>query len=1042
MTERKHAKEIPPEERKFAETLIEHSAVATFVLNTDHTILVWNRACSELTGFPSSQMIGTDNQWKPFYDQRRSCLADVVLGADSDGMQELYSIYGKSALSPGALYSEGWYQNLNGKDRYIMFEAAPVYDSNGNLIAAIETLQDITERKHAEALRESEDKFRNLAERSLVGIYLIQDSLFRYVNPRLAEIFGYTVEELLHKKGPKGLVLEEDWPLVEENFLKRLSGEVEASHYGFRGITKQRETISVEVYGTRLVYQGRPAVIGTLLDITEKKAALEEVRQKEIHLQGVLDCTVDGILAVDHKGKIIKANKKFADLWRIPRSIIDTGDDNTMLTLVLDQLIDPDAFINKVRRLYGTEDIDKDVLFFKDGRVFERYSAPLIEKGSIIGRIWSFTDVTERKHAEDALRLSEERFRLAMLGANDGLWDWNLLTDEVYYSPRWKSMLGYSEEELENHLDTWKCMVHPDDREPTLSFVRDILEERADKFEIQFRMRHKEGHYRDILSRAFLLRDEQFKPLRLVGTHVDITERKEAEGKLRKSEEAYRRIVESMSEGIWSLDDQYRTTFVNTAMAEMLAYTREEMIGTPIEKYIFDEDFEDHRLRREARRKGINEHFERRYRRKNGDTCWCLVSAAPLQDSEGQFVGSFVICTDITKRKEVEESLRKSEEQFRQAQKMEAIGQLAGGVAHDFNNILSAIIGYSQLAQMKIQENDPVRHDIDQILQASERATVLTQSLLAFSRKQPVNLAAIDLSKVISGFEKFLLRLIREDINLKTNPSSDTLSVMADRGQIEQVIMNLVANARDAMPNGGQLAISTELTSITDAFIKTHGFGKPGQYALMSVSDTGTGMDEKTKSRIFEPFYTTKELGRGTGLGLAMVYGIVKKHDGFIAVYSEPGEGTTFKIYFPIVRTAAKPGNSTIAEPVAPKRGTESILVAEDDAALRSMYSAMLSQYGYGVIEAVDGTDAVLKFMQNADKIQLVILDGIMPRMNGKEAFAKIKSLRPGIKCLFMSGYTEDVSAINSAHDNKVDFMLKPVAMEKLLKKIRDLLDK
>ncbi len=1042
MTDRTRADESLQEDRKFAETLIEHSAVATFVLDTDHRVLIWNKACTELTGFPASQMIGTHNQWKAFYDHKRPCLSDIVLDGESSDLPNLYPIYGKSALSPGALYAEGWYQNLNGKDRFLLFDAAPVYDSKGKLIAAIETLQDITEHKQAEALRESEDKFRNLAERSLVGIYLIQDSLFRYVNPRLAEIFGYKVEELLHKIGPKDLVLEEDWPIVEQNFLKRLSGEVAASHYEFRGITKKGEIVFVEVYGTRFLNQARPAVIGTLLDITEKKAALEELRQKEIHLQGVLDSTADGILAVDHNGKVIKANQKFADLWRIPRSIIDTGDAHAMVNSVVDQLIDPAAFIDKVKQLYSTADIAKDVLFFKNGRVFERYSAPLVEKDSVIGRVWSFSDVTERRHAEDALRLSEERFRLAMRGANDGLWDWNLRTNETYFSPRWKSMLGYADDELESHLDTWKHLCHPDDLEPTFAFVSDVLEERTDKYEIQFRMRHKDGHYRDILSRAFLLRDEQGRPLRLVGTHVDITERKEAEERLRRSEKAYRRIVETATEGIWSLDGQYHTTFVNAAMAQMLGYTPEEMIGAPIDQFLFDEDKEDHRLHRNARYQGIREHYEQRYHRKDNSACWCLLSSAPLQEDEGQFSGSFVMCTDITSRKETEEALRKSEDQFRQAQKMEAVGQLAAGAAHDFNNILTAMIGYSHLAQMKLQENDPVRHDIDQILEASKRATVLTQSLLAFSRKQPVDLAVIDLNQVIKGFEKFLLRLIREDIDLRTIPSVDALTVMADRSQLEQVIMNLVANARDAMPNGGQLIIKTEFSIMNDEFIKAHGFGKAGQYALMSVSDTGTGMDEHTRSRIFEPFFTTKEEGKGTGLGLAMVFGIVKKHDGFILVYSEPGKGTSFKIYLPIVRTAAKTDNNSIAEPTRPRGGTESILVADNDASLRSLYKDVLNQFGYSVIEAVDGADAVLKFTQNVDKIQLVILDGIMPSLNGKEVLEKMKAVSRNIKCLFVTGYAEYVFEKNDSQNNEVEFMLKPVTLENLLKKIRDLLDK
>jgi CheY-like chemotaxis protein len=373
---------------------------------------------------------------------------------------------------------------------------------------------------------------------------------------------------------------------------------------------------------------------------------------------------------------------------------------------------------------------------------------------------------------------------------------------------------------------------------------------------------------------------------------------------------------------------------------------------------------------------------------------------------------------------------------------MEAIGLLAGGVAHDFNNILTAVVSYSHLTLMKMQENDPLRHYIQQILESSNRAAALTQSLLAFSRKQTVNLTVIDLNEVIKGFEKFLLRLIREDIALETTCAGDTLSVMADRGQIEQMIMNLVTNAQDAMPDGGRLAIETKLVSLDQEFIETRGFGKPGEYALVSVSDTGIGMDEQTKSRGFEPFFTTKEQGKGTGLGLSMVYGIVKKHDGFINVYSEPGKGTTFKIYLPILRVAEDADNQTTGEPVAPRGGTETLLMAEDDEDLREVNVVMLNHFGYTVIEAVDGVDAVSKFIENKERIQLIILDAIMPRMNGKEAFREIKAMGPEMKFIFMSGYAEDIFTKNGVPDHEAEFILKPVSPDDLLKKIREVLDR
>lgn len=411
------------------------------------------------------------------------------------------------------------------------------------------------------------------------------------------------------------------------------------------------------------------------------------------------------------------------------------------------------------------------------------------------------------------------------------------------------------------------------------------------------------------------------------------------------------------------------------------------------------------------------------------------IRAIPRLDKDHQLVGLIHVVRDITEQK-------KLEDQLRQAQKMEAIGQLAGGVAHDFNNILSAIMGYGHLLLMKMADNDPLRNYVDQTLEASERAAALTHSLLAFSRKQTISLKLINLNELVKRFEKFLLRLIREDIEFKTVCVDEDITVMADTGQVEQVLMNLVANARDAMPDAGKLTIRTGRVHIEDEFMKIDGHGKAGDYALITVSDTGIGMDEKTREKIFEPFFTTKEQGKGTGLGLSMVYGIIKQHGGYVTVYSEQGQGTTFKIYLPFVKPHAGAGAGEERKEVVPVRGgTETVLVAEDDEALRKLASTVMRQFGYTVIEAVDGEDAVLKFIENRDRIQLIILDAIMPKKNGKQVYDEISTLLPGIKTLFTSGYTADVISPTGVLEKDMHFILKPVSPIDLLKKVREILD-
>ncbi len=395
-----------------------------------------------------------------------------------------------------------------------------------------------------------------------------------------------------------------------------------------------------------------------------------------------------------------------------------------------------------------------------------------------------------------------------------------------------------------------------------------------------------------------------------------------------------------------------------------------------------------------------------------------------------------IIARDITERRKAEEDRVKLENQLRQAQKMEAIGTLAGGVAHDFNNILTAIIGYGSLLRQRMGQDSPFKSYIDDILTAAQRAANLTRSLLAFSRKQEITLRQENLNEIVQRIDKLLLRVIGEDIEFKSISADEELPIMADSSQIEQVLMSLATNARDAMPDGGVLTLRTERADIKGKL--SGSTVPPGEYAVLSVSDTGTGMDEETKKRIFEPFFTSKEIGKGTGLGLSIAYGIIKQHDGEITVYSEPGKGTTFKVYLKLVKTRAK---SAEAAPIAaPVGGAETILVAEDDLHVRRFVRSILEEYGYTVIEAVDGEDAVDKFRENKERIQLLILDVIMPKKNGKEAYEEIRKVRSDVPVLFSSGYTADIIGKKGILEEGFNFISKPISSSLLLSKIREIL--
>ncbi|MDD2336704.1 MAG: ATP-binding protein [Geobacteraceae bacterium] len=408
--------------------------------------------------------------------------------------------------------------------------------------------------------------------------------------------------------------------------------------------------------------------------------------------------------------------------------------------------------------------------------------------------------------------------------------------------------------------------------------------------------------------------------------------------------------------------------------------------------------------------------------------------ASRLVDNTGELIGIIGVGSDLTERKKLESQLRHS-------QKMEAVGTLAGGIAHDFNNILNVILGYGSMVMDTLETGCPSKEHMREVLIAADRAADLTKRLLVFCRKQDVEVTSVNINGLILGLQGMLSRIIVESIEFNLCLADRPLIVLADEGQIEQVLINLSTNAKDAMPDGGRLTISTRLEELDEAYVAAYGYGKPGRYALITVADTGQGMDEGTQQKIFEPFFTTKGIGEGTGLGLAICYGIIKQHSGFIKVYSEPGKGTLLKIYLPLCEESACPDKSTVvAVPVI--GGNETVLVAEDNASLRTLTRIVLESFGYRVISAEDGEDAITKFTENSENIGLALLDMIMPKRNGKEVSEAILKVNPRVKVLFSSGYTMDIIKSKESTATDFDFIHKPYLPKDLLIKVREILDR
>jgi PAS domain S-box-containing protein len=513
---------------------------------------------------------------------------------------------------------------------------------------------------------------------------------------------------------------------------------------------------------------------------------------------------------------------------------------------------------------------------------------------------------------------------------------------------------------------------------------------------------------------------------------LHITERKRAEESMKLAYAELNQVFQTAAGGMRVIDKEFNMLRINETFARLAGTSKNEATGKKC--YAIFQSIHCHTPRCSMKRVLNGEErieFESIRQRTDGTTVPCIVNASAFRDQNNEIIGIVEDFKDMVEYKRLEKQLI-------QAQKMEAIGQLAGGIAHDFNNILTAIMGYGNLLNTEIEQEELKKY-VSRILKSTQRAANLTKSLLAFSRGQIITPRPENLNEIVRGVENLLISLMGEDVEFVTILIDKKLTVLADAGQIEQVLMNLATNARDAMKASGKFIIRTDQVELNNEFIKNHGYGNPGTYALITIEDTGQGIDEETKEKIFEPFFTTKEVGKGTGLGLSMVYGIIQQHDGYIDVQSELGKGAIFEIYLPIMPTSVEeimPGVDHIM-----KGGTETVLVAEDDIQVRELTKEVLEGSGYKVLEATNGENALSVFNNSQDSINLLLLDVIMPKKNGKEVYDAIRQKNQDIKAIFISGYDADIIQKKGFMNRGVNFISKPVSPDELLYKVREVLD-
>jgi two-component system NtrC family sensor kinase len=1002
---------------------IGHPAV---ILDPHHKVIAANAASVKLTGKPASEIIG------------RQCYEIFHLNKAS--VPPAGCPMEKMLRSGQAETAEIEVETLGG---IFVVSCTPMFDEQGNLEKVIHIATDITGHRRTEKqLRDNEGKFKRLMDDSPVAISITnQDGTIEYINRKHREILGYSPEDIPD--------LEHWWALAYPDETERNRIAAEWKDLAQRVISgenpgnRERRVVCKDGTVKDVEIQLTPAedkIIVAFFDVTERRKMEELLRRSKEDWEECFNTINEAITIHDHDFNIILANRAAGELLGIP-----------LLNMTRQKCFQsyhgtgcppegcPSCEVLKTGKPTVSEMFEPHL-----GKHVEIKALPRLDKtGALIGLIHVVRDITQRKQAEDALR-DQQRFSLDLIDSSATA---TFVLDTGHRIMLWnkacEELTGCSATEMLGTSNQWKpfyshkrstvadVIIDSDTaRLPELykSFSQSTLNHQGVRAEGWYASLG--GRERYIIFEAAPIYDSKGGLIAAIETLQDITERKRAEDALAESEERYRMLFKSSPVGIFHYDNNLHITDLNSRFAEIIGSGVETLRGLDMNT-LNDRGVLPSLLEAISGKEGF---FEGPYMTTTSSIqIWCTMHTTPMLNSKGEIIGGIGIVEDHTDK-------HKLEQQLRQSQKLEAIGQLAGGVAHDFNNILSAIVGYAHLTLLKLGKDDPLRLNLDQILQASDRATTLTQSLLAFSRKQVINPRPNDLNEILRSVEKFLLRLISEDIEITTACAADKIIVFADSGQIEQLLMNLVTNARDAMPRGGNITIGTESVQLDEEFIESHGNVKAGGYALISVTDTGEGMNAETRERIFEPFFTTKAEGKGTGLGLSMVYGIVKQHDGYIYVYSEPGKGATFKVYLPLYRGAAVV-EPVKTEPAAVTGGSETILLAEDDASLRKLAGVILRNYGYRVIEAVDGEDAVAKYGENRDLVQLVILDGIMPKKNGKEAYEEIRIINPSVRTIFASGYAEDILSREGLLEPGINFLLKPITPSELLRKVREVLD-
>lgn len=1051
ITERVRIEEKLRANEQFLETIIESEPDCVKLLARDGTLLMMNRAGLDMIDADRLEQVAGKSVYTMVLPEYRQDFINITEAAFA----------GKS----GALAFEA--TGLKGRRIWLETHVVPLRDEQQEIMAALGLARDITEQRHMEEkLRESQASLEEAQRIASLGSWDLDPRTGSFFwSAETFRILGLPPDTMPSREAFLNAVHPQDRDAVARALSAALhrGQPCDLEHRIVRPDAAER--IIHSRAQVTLGHAREPIhILGTMQDITERRRTEDllpriarQISEKtgEDYFRSVVEFIAQEvgsdmafIGALQGPTKLIRTVAVFAQ-GRIADNfdydLQDTPCDNVVGKTAcfyperIQALFPKDALLAAM----GMHSYAGIPLLSSDGQPLGILATlgtrpmQIADRDRIITLLQIFSGRAaaelDRRLSEKALQDSEQRYRQLLESVTSYIYTVAVEKSRAVSTSHGSACIavtGYSSAEYAAAPFLWYQMIHDADKPLVLAQASRVLSG-GHPDPVEHRLRHKSGKIVWVRNTIVPRYDTLGRLCAYDGLIEDITERK-------RTELFVKNILESVDEAFIVIDKDFTVITANRAYCTMIGLPLRDILGKKCYAVSHKISAPCHLHGEEcavrfAFETGTPHSADHTHHDSAGNPIIVETKAFPLKDEAGQTFAGIEIINNITDK-------RRLEDQLRQSQKMEAIGLLAGGIAHDFNNILTAIVGYGNLLKMKTAEDDPRYVYIDQVLASATRAANLTQSLLAFSRRQVIHPQPMIINDTIRRIESLLRRIIGEDLDLRTDLSESPATIMADSGQVEQVLMNLATNARDAMPRGGTLSIKTDTTAIDEEFKRLHGFGIPGTYARITITDTGAGMDEATQSRIFEPFYTTKELGKGTGLGLAIVYGIMKQNAGYITVQSAPGKGAAFQLYFPRIETAAGTKQAQ-REPRTYQEGHETVLVAEDDPVLRQLTRTMMTEFGYTVIEAEDGDEAVRKFSENRDRIQLAILDVIMPKKNGGQVQEEIVAIKPDVKFLFISGYSADALTAKGLATGSFNYILKPVSPMDLLRAVRKILD-